>query len=216
MNALDCRRAQELFSDHADGSLNGVLAAELEAHLGSCADCRGLRDALGEVVAALRSHPALEPGAGLAERVAVAALVRRRGGERPAAAGPRLWRPLRLAAAVALLASGSALLASGPESGAARSADRLADRVGNGLAYLAERKDRALEDVRILRVVIAAAFAGRLDQVNDRFDDYRRLLERRQAAVRPGQSSNDVDKQSNSARADLVTRLQKEKEPART
>jgi hypothetical protein len=46
--------------------------------------------------------------------------------------------------------------------------------------YLVEKKDRVMEDFRLLRVVIATAFEGRLDRVNDRVDDYRRLLERRQ------------------------------------
>jgi hypothetical protein len=50
------------------------------------------------------------------------------------------------------------------------------------VVYLSERTDRLLEDIRILRVVISAAFEGRLDRVNDRFDDYRRLLEKRRAA----------------------------------
>jgi hypothetical protein len=36
--------------------------------------------------------------------------------------------------------------------------------------------------VRILRVVVGAAFEGRLDRVNDRVEDYRRLLERRKNA----------------------------------
>ncbi len=42
-----------------------------------------------------------------------------------------------------------------------------------------ERKDRLVEDLRLLRVVISTAFEGRVDRVNDRVEDYRRLLERR-------------------------------------
>jgi hypothetical protein len=44
-----------------------------------------------------------------------------------------------------------------------------------------ERKDRVVEDVRILRVVVGAAFEGRFDRVNDRVEDYRRLLEKRKS-----------------------------------
>jgi hypothetical protein len=44
---------------------------------------------------------------------------------------------------------------------------------------LRERKDRLVEDVRILGVVLTTAFEGRLERVNERVEDYRRLLERR-------------------------------------
>ena len=63
----------------------------------------------------------------------------------------------------------------------ARAAARLFDRTANAGAYLLERKDRLVEDVRILRVVISTAFEDRLDRMNDRVDDYRRLLEKRRA-----------------------------------
>ena len=207
-DALDCRRAQELFSDHADGSLNDVLRADLEAHLLACADCRALREALDAVVAALQSHPLLEPSAELAERAAEAALRAAPREQRTGLAwqaSRTAWpRALRIAAAVALVASGSALLAAGPDSAAARAAFRLADRASNAAVYVAERKDRIVEDVRILRVVISAAFEGRLDRVNDRFDDYRRLIEKRRSAQ--GQGQKKIGKyESNSAHASLVT-----------
>jgi hypothetical protein len=47
---------------------------------------------------------------------------------------------------------------------------------------LIERKDRLVEDVRILGVVLETAFEGRLERVNERVEDYRRLLDRRRAA----------------------------------
>jgi hypothetical protein len=63
------------------------------------------------------------------------------------------------------------------------------NRTARAGAYLAERKDHLVEDFRLLRVVIATAFEGRLDRVNDRVEDYRRLIERRRevpAAPPPG------------------------------
>ena len=45
-----------------------------------------------------------------------------------------------------------------------------------------ERKDRIVEDVRILGVVLGAAFEGRIERVNERVEDYRRLLDRRRPA----------------------------------
>jgi hypothetical protein len=203
-DTLDCRRAQELFSDDADGSLNDVLRADLRAHLAACDDCRPLRDALDEVVGALRSYPLLEPSLGLAERAASAALRARRPA-RPLST-PAFPRALRLAAALALLLSGAALLLSGPESLPARATRRLADQAENAVFYVAERKDRAFEDVRILRVVIGAAFEGRLDRVNDRFDDYRKMIEKRRAATAPQEKKKIGKNPSNSAQASLVGR----------
>lgn len=206
-DTLDCRRAQELFSDHAEGSLNAVLRADLEAHIGVCDECRALRGALDEVVAALRSHPLLEPSAGLALRSAQAALQQARREQPQRMRSGIAWpRALRVAAAVALVAAGAALLVSGPQGAPARAASRLADQAENALFYLAERKDRVVEDVRILRVVIAAAFEGRLDRVNDRFDDYRRMIEKRRAAQAAPEKKKIGKKQSNSAHAALVGR----------
>jgi len=215
---IGCTRAQELFSDHSDGSLPDILRVDLLAHLAACEECRALREAFDEVVGALRSHPAIEPSAELAERAATAAIARSRRQRWRLASPLAEWpRALRLAAAVALVATGVAMLGSGPNAAATREARRLADRAGNALAYLGERKDRVLEDVRILRVVIAAAFEGRLDRVNDRFDDYRKLIERRSAAGQgQQQKKSGGNKESNSAQADLVGGCEAWKERART
>lgn len=48
-----------------------------------------------------------------------------------------------------------------------------------------ERKDRLLEDVRVLGVVLSTAFEGRIERVNERVNDYKRLLERRKASPQP-------------------------------
>jgi hypothetical protein len=181
---MDCHRAEELLSEHYEGTLDAIRRADLDAHLSGCADCRPLRAALGEVVEALRTFPVLEPPARLADRVASAALAR------PRIAAPSILapRPLRIpawlpaaAAGLALMTTGAALLATGPE-GPTHTATRLLDRTVNAGVYLIERKDRLVEDVRILRVLIGTAFEGRLDKMNDRVDDYRRLLERRRNA----------------------------------
>ena len=210
---LGCQRAQELFSDDLEGSLGVVLRAELAEHLGGCDECRALREAVQEVVATLRRRPLIEPSASLAARTAQAALEQaRRATPRPRA--PE-WRALRLAAAIVLVASGAVFLMAGPESAPVRAATRLADQTENALFYVAERKDRVLEDVRILRVVIAAAFEGRLDRVNDRFDDYRRIIERRRAAATSDKKKSSKN-QSNSAQACFVGRSGTGKERSTT
>ncbi len=188
---MDCRRAEELLSDHLEGTLSDLLAQDLQAHLRGCASCAELREALGEVIEALRAFPALEPARDLAERAAARAL---RGGRlvsaRPQAlsthrqpAHGRFFVPSWLQAAAAgfgLVITGTLLLAAGPE-GPSRTATRLVDRTVTTGSYLLERSDRLVEDVRILGVVITTAFEGRLDRVNDRMDDYRKRLQRRRS-----------------------------------
>jgi hypothetical protein len=79
---------------------------------------------------------------------------------------------------VAIVGTSALYATRGP---ALRQGKRLVERASNAGVYVMERKDRLLEDVRILRVVVSAAFEGRLDRVNDRVEDYRRLLERRRS-----------------------------------
>jgi hypothetical protein len=181
---MDCARAQELFSDQLEGALDPLLAGDLEAHLAACADCRELREAVGLVVAALRGAPEVEPPAGLAERAAAAALA--------APAAPPLATYAAVPAGVWLAAAAlAAALGTGIYYGQraglhpVRSARRAVERSAHLGAYLLERKDRLVEDVRLLRVVIGTAFEGRVERVNDRVDDYRKLLEKRREAERP-------------------------------
>jgi hypothetical protein len=186
---MECQRAEELLSDHLEGTLHEILRAEVESHLTGCAGCAELRSALAEVVAALRDHPELEPAAGLAERCARAAL------QRPQGAGPAVISRVALvvrpaievpawiqaaAAGFALIALGTMLMVLGPEK-PTRAAHRIVNETVSAGNQLMERKDRLFEDVRLLGVVLTTAFEGRVDRVNERVEDYRRLLERRRA-----------------------------------
>jgi predicted anti-sigma-YlaC factor YlaD len=69
---MDCPRSQELLSDHLGGDLHAILRAELETHLAACTECRSLREAVGEVIEALRAYPVLDPPVGLVDRVVAA------------------------------------------------------------------------------------------------------------------------------------------------
>ena len=176
MTAIDCPRAEELLSDDCDGTLDPLFRDDLAAHLVACPRCRSLRAALEDVVSDLRHPPELPAPAGLADRVAAAVA---RAGKAPARKRAGFLR-FQAAAAVVAIAGTSALYSTrGP---VLREGARLAERASNAGVYLMERKDRLMEDVRILRVVVGAAFEGRLDRVNDRVEDYRRLLERRRNA----------------------------------
>jgi hypothetical protein len=185
MTSMDCQRAEELLSDHLEGALHAILRAELEGHLAGCAECRALREALGEVVVALHAAPELEAPAGLAQRAAAAARTRPRAVViRPAIVLPP-WVQAA-AAGFALVALGTALMVVGPER-PTRAAQRLVGQTVTAGSHLMERRDRLVEDVRILGVVLGTAFEGRLDRVNERVEDYRRLLDRRKTT--PGGDS---------------------------
>jgi len=180
-NSMDCRRAEELFSDDYDATLAEPLLGELRRHLASCDDCRALRLALGEVVEALRAFPVVEPARDLAARAAAAALAR----PRLVRSAPHHVFPVQVpawlqtaAAGLALIATGVLLLAIGPRA-PGRAANRLVEGTLTASVYIIEKKDRLVEDFRLLKAVIGTAFEGRIDRMNDRVEDYRRLLERR-------------------------------------
>jgi hypothetical protein len=59
----------ELLSAQLDGELTADEAAEVEAHLASCADCRTELEATAAVRTALRAAPAIDPPFGFYERM---------------------------------------------------------------------------------------------------------------------------------------------------
>lgn len=192
MSLLSCERVAELLSDDLEGTLDRATAAGLAAHLAGCGECRALRLALADVTSLLRA-PAIEPATDLADRVARASWVavrtpilraeRKRAWANAAAtwAGWLTEVPFAVqavAAALALVVTAGLVLAAGSAPGAP-ARPRLGQRISDATVYVVERKDRLVEDFRLLRVVVSTAFEGRLDRVNDRVDDYRRLLEQR-------------------------------------
>jgi hypothetical protein len=195
-DAMTCARAEELLSDDVEGALAEPLASELRAHLADCSACRALREELVFVTQALGEYPDLAPSPTLAARAAEAALRRAKvlpmpsrpaflAGPAPAQArvprrGPLPAWAQSLAAGLALVTVGLFLLTTRSEAPARAAANIVGATISTG-AYLAERKDRLIEDVRVLRVVIETAFEGRVEKVNERVLDYRRLLERRKA-----------------------------------
>lgn len=208
---MSCARAAELLSDHREVLLEGPLAADVAAHLATCEACRALDETLAEVLDLLRTAPEIAPAADLAERAASAALAAGRGprlrlvrgaarlGSTMAARAARWGVPARVQAVAAVLAialtAGVFLMgaATGPRAPAGGRRPRLAERVTTASVYVVVKRDQLIEDFRLLRVVIATAFEGRLDRVNDRVEDYRRLLERRR------QDSNTKDNKKSQA-----------------
>ncbi len=175
---MSCERARELFTDHLEGRLDPSLRQVLHDHLVTCAACAALRAAFGEVVDTLRSTPELPVPLGLVERVIEAT---RRLPRASALRPPRMPLWMQAAAAVLALAlTGGVLALLRPETQA--SLTRLWLRTQRFGVHAAERRDRAVEELRLLRILVATAFEGRLDRVNERVEDYRQLLEKRRAS----------------------------------
>jgi putative zinc finger protein len=214
VSRMTCDRAGELLSDDLEGALPGELAAEIASHLVGCGECRALRAALADVALLLRV-PAVEPGADLAERVARAswaagrAPILRAERSRAWANAAATWAgwltevPFAVqavAAGFALVLTAGLVMAAGSGPGAP-ARPRVTQRLTDAAVYVLERKDRLVEDFRLLRVVVATAFEGRVDRVNDRVDDYRRLLDRRQKDAQPKDERGNRNKKSDAVAA---------------
>jgi hypothetical protein len=192
VSALRCDDVADLLSEDLEGTLERATAAGVASHLAGCVECRALRQAMADVTSLLRA-PAIEPATDLADRVARASWVaartpivraqRKRAWANAAAtwAGWLTEVPFAvqaMAAALALVVTAGLVMAAGSTPGAP-ARPRFGQRIADATVYVVERKDRLVEDFRLLRVVVSTAFEGRLDRVNDRVDDYRRLLEQR-------------------------------------
>jgi len=184
---MQCAAARERFGPLIDDPR--VRDVEVLQHLEGCNDCRRLLEGAREVRAILSQHPTLEPPAGLAERAALFAEQRRallRQRARRVVWWPRL---LRGAAAAVLVGTGLSLMLYPRAKASSVSETPLMTRAENVGVFLLERKDRLVEDLRTLQVIVTTAFQGRVEEVNDRVNDYRRLLERRRAAEKAGKKS---------------------------
>jgi Putative zinc-finger len=186
---MNCRRAEELLSDHLEGTLSAPLVQELEAHLAECTQCRELRRMLPDVVLSLHElgRAELDLPAGLVGRVAARSF----GARVP----QRVLRARHLSsawqAAAVFLASVSLWMMFGSVSPAStqRLTTRIVERSANATAYVQERKDRVVEELRFLDVVLGTAFEERLDSMSERVEDYRKLLLRKREPPAPEKRS---------------------------
>jgi hypothetical protein len=182
---LSRERTLELLSDYREGALEPELRAAVARRLASDPECRQTLAALDELAVLLPALvAAAEPGKDLAERAARAALAAFRRAPAPVpapvlafrAAGryrPAVPTHLQAAAAVAMLVTGLGALVSGPEAAPQQAATRLVERTS---LELRQQSGRLVENIRQLGELVGAAVETRIDRVEDRVDDYRRLL----------------------------------------
>jgi len=111
---MRCSKARAWISDAVDGALEATRAAELEKHIETCEECRGLREDLTKIVGGARRLAALQPSDAVWFRI-------RQAVERPGGATAEVDRPeplrfwvarhrFALCAAVLLVAVATVLL----------------------------------------------------------------------------------------------------------
>jgi hypothetical protein len=197
----ECEAVGLRLGDFREGALEEPWRGRVGGHLRECDECAALHEALGEVVALLRV-PVPEPGPGFEERVAARAFAPRVAAQAVAAppAAPwarwrEAWRlaPLPLAATLAVALGVAALLAL-PAERLPDPARRLLERGATAREMFAEHRERLIEDVGALRLVVRGAFSSRVERIQEQLEDYRRLVggpARRQEPA-PARPENDL------------------------
>ncbi len=84
---MRCDKAQELFSDYCEGTVQNALIVPLESHLSTCADCRSQVEDLGRIWKMLDEAPVVDPPADFR------ANVWRRIDATQSERAPRVWFP---------------------------------------------------------------------------------------------------------------------------
>ena len=178
---MNCRRAEELFSDEREGVLTPPIERELSAHLDTCDECRGLYQTFQEVTDALgaMSVPAtpdaltgkLVVDFARSARTEPTALRTTREGTRFTVPSPRLVAGTSWLAVAAVLAM--VLLFAPPElaSEVYRKTSRTARHIYSFAIRTHDQTERWIEDLNVLRMTVGVAFEDRLDQLNEQLRD---------------------------------------------
>jgi hypothetical protein len=179
---MNCQRTRELLSDHVEETLPPSLAPELDAHLGSCEECRSLTDSLREVIAALASFREPEPSPELIERILERtrpALRSLRGLGLARAEAPSFWwSGSNWLAAAAVLAA--VLVWRPPEflGDASRRVSQTAHQAYSFGVRTYYRTERWVEELNVLRMTVGVAFENRLDRLSERLRDLEKARRR--------------------------------------
>jgi predicted anti-sigma-YlaC factor YlaD len=167
-----CQAARDHFSDDVEDNLDERAGALLREHLSHCSECREIRDAVDEVVVALRTLPIPEHSARLPARIVAAT----RGARRSPT--PRLhstWTALPAAAAIVAVTS-AALLTGTPAGRLLGARTRV---VGERLV---EHAEQLAGELQALRATAGEEAAARLERMGTRLQEYRRWRERKSGA----------------------------------
>ena len=193
---MNCRRAEELFSDKREGALAPPIERELSRHLDTCDECQGLYETFRETTDALGAMSVpVSPFeiAALSETLidktwhARPPLTALRGVTRFTVASKRLVAGASWLAAAAVLAM--VLLFRPPElaSELSRKTSRTARHVYSFAIRTYDQTERWIEDLNVLRMTVSVAFEDRLDRLNEQLRDLEDAGRR---------STEDADEQS--------------------
>jgi hypothetical protein len=167
---MNCRRAEELFSDDREGTLAPLIARELHTHRDTCDACQSLYETFQEVTNALTAMSVPSVPDALAERV-IAAAGHARAPIATRGPSPRLFASASWLAVAAMLAIG--LLFRPPElaSDLSRKTSRTARHVYTFAIQTYDQTERWIENLNVLRMTVSVAFEDRLDQLNEQLRD---------------------------------------------
>lgn len=196
---MNCRRSEELLSDQLERALAPPLESELRAHLDGCSACRRLFAAMREGIELLKTLEVPDPPEALTSRILEktrpALAARRQSAQTPVPV--QSSPPFRYAWVAAAAVFVIVLLWRPPElvSNVGRRMSLAAHQtysMGLGMYYRAERW---IDDLNVLRTVVAVAFEDRLDLLNERL----RLLQkvRRDSDEESSESRNIVPPDEN-------------------
>ena len=195
---MKCRRSEELWSDHLDGTLPRPLTKDLEGHLAVCPNCPELLETFKEMRTALETMPHPHPSAQLVERILAASRPRLTKLAKPAnllnfAERARFGTPLvpNLSwGGWALWGTAAALVAVlilGPSQAFSR-LNQVGHRVYSVGLGVYRDTEGLIDELNVLRMTVGVAFEDRLDRLNQRLKDLEEA--RRKNNGEPNQSNN--------------------------
>ena len=186
---MNCRQAEELFSDARERTLAPPIARALRAHRDTCDACQSLYERFEEVTDALGAMSVPAVPRALTEKV-IAAASHAQPPITTIGPSPRLVASASWVAVAAVLAIG--LLFRPPElaSELSRKTSRTARHVYSFAIQTYDQTERWIENLNVLRMTVGVAFEDRIDQLNEQLRD----LEN--AGRRSSHDTHDTDEQS--------------------
>ena len=195
---MNCRRSEELWSEHLEGALPPSVAKELEEHLATCGGCGALYDTFREVTSHLHAFDVPQMPEDLGFRVLgrlrrehAAAETRDDVHLNSVLPVPRKVVAISWLAAAAVLTF--VLLWRPPEmmSGVSRQTTRAAHQVYSFGVRTYHQTERLVEDLNVLRMTVGVAFEDRLDRLNEQLRDLEEVGRRDDEADDSDEQSND-------------------------
>lgn len=182
---MKCRRSEELWSDHLEGTLPRPLVKDLDEHVESCAKCRDLFSVFREVVGELQKLPRPMPNAELVARIVASTPARRKMSwvDLAPASLPswRAWVALGAAATIAILF----LPLPKPLADVGQRVNQAGHQAYSFCVRVYRSTDRIKDELTVLRMSVGVAFEDRLDRLNERLKDLQKAQQKNEKSQPP-------------------------------